>query len=208
MRKSNLKRIILASLVPLALLLAGCVSDGGGSDTETLTGLLRTADGQPAANAKVKLIPTAYDPSKPEPGLIRTVYTDAKGAYRFDRSPAAGSFNLLAVGASSDAAAFEAGLPADSVPATLTLSKARVVFLSLHNETYATADSGKAWFPGTDVFIRCEGVTATKLETVPRGMDNMVIESRAGWRHDYRITNPADSLAIHADRNQVRCDAY
>lgn len=208
MCKSNLLRIILVGLVPLALLPAGCISDGGGSDTETLTGVLRTAEGQPAANARVKLIPAAYDPSKPEPGLIRTAYTDAKGAYRFEKAPAAGAFNLLAVAATPGAAAFEEGLAADSVPDTLTLSKARVVFLSLHNETYATADSGKAWFPGTDVFVRCEGVTATKLETVPRGMDKMVIESRAGWRHDYQITNPADSLAIHADRNQVRCDAY
>ena len=208
MRKPFPMRIILAALVLLALSLLGCVADGGGSDTETLTGLLLTAEGKPAVNAQVKLIPATYDPSKPQPGLVRSVRTDAKGAYRFPKAPAAGTFNLLAVGATPDAAVFEQGLAADSVPDTLSLAKARVFYISLHGDTYAEADSGKAWFPGTDVFIRCEGVAPTKVESVARGMDEMILESRAGWRHDYEVTNPADTLAIRANRLEVRCDAY
>lgn len=200
MRK-NLPVFLLATL-----LFSGCLSDHGGSDTETLLPVLLTADGRPAAGVQVKLVPEDYDPSRPTPSAIRSALTDAKGRYAFPAG-IAGAYNLLAAGA-GDQALFLAGVAADSLPDTLSLDRARVLFVSLHGDGYTRADSGKAWFPGSDLFVRCDGDTATKLEKVPRGLDGMVIESRAGWRHEYEITNPGDSLVIKADRFGVQCDPY
>lgn len=194
--------------VPLlaALLLLGCLSDHGGSDTETLLPVLLAADGAPAAGARVRLVPADYDPSQPRPASIRTATADAQGRYAFP-SGLTGAYNLIASG-DGDEAVFLAGVAASSLPDTLSLETARVVFVSLHGDGYTQADSGKAWFPGSDIFVRCEVDTATKLERLPRGLDGMVIESRAGWRHEYQITNPADSLVIKADRFGVQCNPY
>lgn len=200
-------RIAIAGVAGLLLASgSGCLFSGGGSDTETLTGVLLSPDGRPAANARLRLVPATYDPSRPAPGLIREAETDAEGRYAFPKAPFAGAFNLLA--AAGEHALYRGGLAADSVPDTASLSPARVLFISLHGEIYQTADSGQAWFPGTDVIVECEGIAATRLPSVPRGMNAMVIESRAGWRHEYTITLPDDSLSIRADSNGVTGAPY
>jgi hypothetical protein len=187
---------------------SGCVfsGGGGGSDTETLTGVLLSPDGRPAANARVRLVPATYDPSRPAPGLIREAETDAAGRYTFPKAPSAGSYNLIA--AVGELGLFRGDLAAGTLPDTSSLSPARVLIISLHGGIYQPADSGRAWFPGTDVIVQCDGVTATRLPAVPRGMNAMVIESRAGWRHEYTITLPNDSLAIRADSNGVTSVPY
>ena len=66
----TLPKILLAAS---GLLIAACifeedkVSRGGGSDTETLTGIVATPGGLPSARTGVKLIPAGYDPSHPDP---------------------------------------------------------------------------------------------------------------------------------------------
>lgn len=215
MRKHDFPRFA-ARLAALSLLAfaSGCLfndgngSNHGGSDTETLTGVLLSPDGLPAANARVRLVPATYDPSRPAPEIIREAKTDAEGRYAFPKAPSPGSYNLIAAGGEPGQALYRGGLPADSLPDTLSLAKARVFFISLHGTAYQTADSGKAWFPGTDVIVHCDGDTATPLPDVPRGMDAMVIESRAGWRHEFTITRPDDTLAIRADRNGVTAEPY
>ena len=200
-------RSLLLAVIPVALLL-GCLTQGGGSDTETLTGRLLAPDGLPAAGVEVTLVPTAYDPSRPEPGQVRTATTDAQGSYSF-QSAATGTYNLVVreapgtYGYPGGASVFAGGLAADSVPVSLTLAKARVFYISLHDDAYTPADSGTAWFPGTDILVRCEGVTATKVESLPAGLDNLVLQSLAGWRHDIRVTQPGDSLNISANRQGV-----
>jgi hypothetical protein len=203
-------RRIQVLLVLLLLCLAGCLSDGGGSDTETLTGLVRLSDGSPAAGAEVKLIPAEYNPSQPLPVTLRTARTDAQGRYRLAHTDAGAgaTFNLIATSPGVGQALYLGGLSKDSVPATLTLEKARTLFISLHGDTYQTSDSGKAWIPGTDYFVRCEVAQAGTMTLVPRGINDLVIESRAGWRHDYVVTNPGDSLVIKATRNEVLCQPY
>lgn len=203
----------LAAALLLAIfpaLFQGCMPEGGGSDTETLTGILRTADGIPAAGARVKLIPEWYDPSRPNPDHIRSTVTDAQGRYRLRVTPGVetGTFNLLAISADSSQGIFQSGLASNALPSALTMEESRVFFISLHGDSYTQADSGKAWFPGTDLFVRCDGDTATKLNSVPRGISDMVLESRAGWRHEYTVTNPGDSLLIRANRFEVQCLPY
>jgi 5-hydroxyisourate hydrolase-like protein (transthyretin family) len=202
----------LAPLLSLAALLAmgGCLNDGGGSDTETLTGLVRTADGNPAVGAEVKLIPVLYNPSEPQQSLIRKTVTDADGRYRFlaPTDSKTGRYNLIVAAAGVDQGAIVDSLSADSVPATLTLERSRVFFISLHGDTYQTSDSGKAWMPGTDFFVRCEAAVPGKMDKVPRGISDLVIVSKAGWRQDYRVTNPGDSLIIKATRLEVQCQPY
>lgn len=209
-RKSHLRRFAPCLVLILACLSGGCLKDGGGSDTETLTGLLHTADGKPAAGAQVKLVPSAYNPSLSAPSMIRSAFTDSKGRYRLPRmrKTGGGSYNLIAIADGIEEAAFVDSLWSDSVPAVLTLERSRVFFISLHGETYQTSDSGKAWFPGTDFFVRCEAAAGGKLDKVPKGISELVIESKAGWRQDYVVTNPQDSLVIRATRLEVQCQPY
>lgn len=189
-------------------LLLGCLTQGGGSDTETLTGRILSPDGLPAADVEVRLMPAAYDPSRPEPGRVRTARTDARGRYAVPMA-SAGTYNLViqaapgTYGYAGGAGAFVGGLPGDSVPDALTLAKARVFYISLHDDAYTPADSGTAWFPGTDILVRCDGVTATRVESLPAGLESLVLQSLAGWRHDYRVTLPGDSLDISATRQGV-----
>jgi hypothetical protein len=162
---------------------------------------------------KVKLVPAAYDPSLPAPAQVRVATTDAEGRYAFPKA-SGGVYNLLARGAagaygeSGGTGVYVRGLAADSLPAILSLAKARVFFISLHDDAYTQADSGRAWFPGTDLLVRCEGITATKVESLPAGLDSLVLQSRAGWRHDYRVTVPGDSLSIMANRQGVTAMPY
>lgn len=188
-----------------ALFIVGCFS-GGGSDTETLTGRILKPDGTPSAGTEVKLIPGDYDPAHPDSALIRSTRTDAAGRYSFLTAPVAGSYNLLASDSSdgpAGLAVFAPALTADSLPKTLSLAKARVFYITLHRIDYPIADSGKAYFPGTDILIRCQGVAATRLNGVPLGLDRIILESRAGWRHDYQVTVPGDSLNIKANQDSV-----
>jgi hypothetical protein len=201
-----------ASAIGFLLLGWGCVSDGGGSDTETFAPLVLRADGSPAADAEVKLVPADYNPSDSAPERILTVRTDVQGRFRIPEPPA-GNYNLLATAAagahgSSDEAGFAQGVAAGDLPDTLRLARARVLFISVHGDTYAAADSGKAWFPGTDLFVRCDGTGVSVLEGVPRTLGSMVIESRAGWRHEFELTTPGDSLVIWATRERVYSDPY
>ena len=202
------RRAMFVVLLVLGASLFGCLAQGGGSDTETLTGRILAPDGRPAAGVEVTLLPSAYDPSRPEPSQVRIATTDAQGGYAFPRA-AAGTYNLLvreppgAFGFAGGAGVFAEGLPADSLPATLTLAKARIFYISLHDDAYSPADSGTAWFPGTDILARCEGVTATRVESLPAGLDDLVLRSRAGWRHDVRVTQPGDSLDISANPQGV-----
>lgn len=199
---------LLAAAAPLALLL-GCLAGGGGSDTETLTGRLLAPDGRPAPGVEVTLVPEAYDPSRPDPERVRTAITDAEGRYAFPKA-AGGTYNLVAreapgaYGFPGGAGAFAGGLAGDSLPGALTLGKARVFYISLHDDAYTAADSGTAWFPGTDILVRCDGGTATPVGSLPAGLDSLVLESRAGWRHGIRVDQPGDSLDIAADRRGVR----
>ena len=206
--------VLLAALSLLASG-SGCLfsdSGHGGSDTETLTGVLLAPDGRPAANARVRLVPAAYDPVRPAPGHVREARTDAGGRYGFPKAPSDGRYNLIAADAQDDHALYRGGLPADTLPDTLRLSAAWVLYISLHGDVYQAADSGKAWFPGTDILVHCDGDAATRLPGVPRGMEAMVIESRAGWRHEFTRAQPGnsleDSLAIHADSNRVTIQPY
>lgn len=216
MRKPPSHRLASLLLAFAALLAAvameGCLADGG-SDTETLTGQLLGPDGSPAAGVRVKLVPAGYDPSRPAPERVRAATTDAEGRYALP-SAHGGSYNLLAAdaagsyGYSGGVGVYVRGLPGDSVPESLTLAKARVFLITLHGDDYAPADSGRAWFPGTDLLVRCDGVTATRVESLPAGLDSLVLESRAGWRHDYRVTVPGDSLDIRATRQGVTASPY
>lgn len=208
---SLLKAIPTASFIgPLLTcsLLLGCLAQGGGSDTETLTGRILDPGGQPAAGVEVTLVPAAYDPSRPEPNRLRIAVTDAQGRYQLPKA-AGGTYNLLvreasgAYGYAGGAGVFAAGLPADSLPASLTLAKARIFYISLHDDAYTAADSGTAWFPGTDILVRCDGTTATKVESLPAGLDSLVLRSLAGWRHDIRVSRSGDSLDIYATRQSV-----
>jgi hypothetical protein len=198
----------LAAAAAALLSLSGCMFQAvqGGSDTETFTGLLLTPEGKPAAGARVRLIPSDYDPTRPDSARIRVAVTDRRGRYTFPRTESAGSYNLLAAG-NKAGALFREALSPDSLPDTLRLDTARVIRLGMYEDSFYTYEPGQAWFPGTDILVRCEADSAMVMDLVPRNLNNLVLEGSHGWRHDYTIEIPGDSLSIQANRFEVKCDA-
>lgn len=176
--------------------------EGGGSDTETLTGLVSGTDGSPQAGIPVKLLPASYDPSHPVPALIRRALTDATGKFSFDKVDTALAWNVIAGDTARKAWALSGGLRPGH-PASLTLAEAKVLLVILHVSGYTTADSGIADFPGTDILTRCNGQSESAVDSVPAGALRFVVESRAGWKYDTTLAIAADTARVKADRNQI-----
>lgn len=180
----------------------GPFRQGGGSDTETLTGRVTGADGIPANGVPVKLLPAAYDPSHPDTSNIRRSVTDANGQYRFDSVDTHRLWNVIAGDKNRNAWALARDRkPGLSVP--LTLKTAQVFLVTLHVANYASSDSGIAFFPGTDILTRCDSRSVSAVDSVPAEALRFVVESRAGWRHDTTLTAALDTARIRADKNQI-----
>lgn len=175
---------------------------GGGSDTETLTGLVSASDGSPKPGIPVKLLPASYDPSHPEPARIRRVLTDAAGKFSFDKVDTALAWNVIAGDSASRSWALAQGLRPGPAAAPLTLSLGKVFLVSLHSATYGSKDSGIAYFPGTDILTRCNSGFISEVDSVPAGATRFVIESRAGWKYDTTLAVPRDTTRVSADRDR------
>jgi hypothetical protein len=194
-------------LAAAALLIAACIFEedkavkGGGSDTESLTGIVSTPDGFPAVAALVKLIPAAYDPSDPDPALIRRTVTDDSGRFRFEELDSTARYNLIAGKAGDKSWAFAGALKPGPGSRPLALGPAKVFLFSMHAEGYQTRDSGVAYFPGTDILAHCDGVTAAPVDSVPLGALRFVVASRAGWRQDTTLAAAADTTKVRASKS-------
>src|SRR4051812_42897538 len=97
----------------LALLAWSCVNSpsdpvakGGGSDTETLTGILSTSTGVAAARTLVKIMPSNYDPRHPDSTLMRKVMTDDSGKFTVAKLDSNLYYNVIAGKASEHAWAY------------------------------------------------------------------------------------------------------
>lgn len=190
-----------------ALALAACLftpdgktAQGGGSDTETLTGLVTAPGGVPAARVAVKLLPSDYDPSHPDTSRIRKGMTDANGNFRFDKLAKDRIWNVIAGDVGSKSWALARNLESGTGSQTLQLSPAKVFLFSLHSTDYQIADSGIAFFPGTDILARCGGVSASKVDSVPMGAVRFIVESRSGWKHDTTLASIPDTTRVLADK--------
>jgi hypothetical protein len=174
---------------------------GGGSDAETLTGLISSPMGQPSARTLVKLIPADYDPSHPDTARIRRAMTDDSGHFRFEKLEKGRAYNVIAGNAEEKSWVMSSGLTAGPERKALTLALAKVVLFSLHSDGYISRDSGVAYFPGTDIFTRCNGVTASVVDSVPFGALRFVVESRAGWKHELTVISLEDTTDVVAGKD-------
>lgn len=201
------------ALVPLAALcLAACLAsdpqrgsnpeEGGGSDTETLTGFVSGTDGSAKPGVAVKLLPSSYDPSHPDPTLIRRALTDSSGKFSFAKVDTTLSWNVIAGDSAGKSWALAQGLRPGPAAAPLTLSLGKVFLISLHAPSYETLDSGIAYFPGTDILTHCNGTAVSRVDSVPAGASRFVIESRAGWKYDTTVV-AADTARIEADKDRI-----
>lgn len=200
-------RICRPAILGLALILASCMPQGGGSDTETLTvslsGSVSLRSGAPAAGAVVKLVPSGYDPARPDAEPIRKILADSSGNFRFADLDSGATFNLIAGNPGEKAWAFAGKVKAGGSGTDLFLDPAKVFLISLHSKTYERADSGIAFFPGTDILARCDGISAAAIDSVPAGVLRLVVESRAGWKHDTTLVSVGDTAQVRADRNGI-----
>jgi hypothetical protein len=204
-------------LPALALAFAACLSSpetdtaapdrtvrGGGSDSETLTGMVATAAGAPAARALVKLFPADYDPSRPDGAQVRSMLTSDSGRFRFEKLDTARTYNLIAGNAGEKSWAYAAALKPGPASKLLALSLAKVFLFSVHADAYSPKDSGIAYFPGTDILTHCNGMTASQVDSVPSGLLRFIVESRAGWRKDTTLTAARDTTKVSASKNSLR----
>jgi hypothetical protein len=217
LRKKNRARPSFLIALFLPLFTAACVfladegdsptgvdiGPGGGSDTETLTGQVSSPDGLPAIGAMVKLIPAAYDPSLPDTTLIRRTVTNDSGVFRFEKLDSTATYNVIAGKAGEKSWGFAAALRPGPGRRPLALSLAKVFLFSMHSEGYLPADSGIAYFPGTDILAKCGGFTASRVDSVPLGALHFVVASRAGWLHDTTLTAAADTTKVSAGKTRM-----
>jgi hypothetical protein len=184
------------------------VKPGGASDTETLTaetlsGSVRDGSAAPAAHVALKLIPEDYDPRHPDTASIRRTISDDTGGFAFTKVDTTRTYNLIAGDAPAKKWALASGIRPDGTPRALSLSLAKVFLFSMHSETYSRADSGIAFFPGTDILAHCDGAKASKVDSVPAEALRFIVESRAGWQHDTTLAAAADTTRVSAGKSRL-----
>jgi hypothetical protein len=179
------------------------LSQGGGSDTETLTGAVSLENGSPAARTLVKLVPPDYDPSHPDTALIRKTMTDAAGNFRFEKLADGKYYNLIAGKPDERAWAFAESLKTGSGRRPLSLSMAKVFLITLEYPGYEGQDSGVAYFPGTDILARCSSLSVSRVDSIPKGVSRIVVESRAGWKRDTTFADVKDTSAVQATKDGI-----
>lgn len=193
---------------------AGPLSRGGGSDTETLTGLVATATGAPAARVAVKLLPSGYDPSRPDSAALRVVMTNDSGVFKFEKLDSAGRYNLIAGEAGARAWAFAESLRTGADRKQLALKPAKTFLISLPASGGAPYTGGTAYFPGTDILAHCTAAQVAVVDSVPPGVGHIVVESDAGWKKDSTFAvfaDPAtlaDTAEVKAAQDSMICTYY
>lgn len=177
---------------------------GGGSQTETLTGYAFSPTGERLPGIRVKLFPSGYDPSRPDTSALRQTVTDDSGRFAFTRLDTSAHYNLIAGQPALRLWAYAESLQTRPGDRPLTLGLASVVMVDLHTSTgYATRDSGIAYFPGTDILALCDGRTAARVDSIPSGLRNLVLRSRAGWQHQVAVPQNTDSVLVVANATDV-----
>ncbi len=176
---------------------------GGGSDTETLTGVITTDNQVAAARILVKLLPANYNPSLPDSTRILKTYTDSLGHFKFTKLDSNAFFNIIAGVPADHKWVYAESVQVSHRANSLALSMSKVVLISLEYAGYETRDSGLAYFPGTDILTRCNGVSASRVDSIPSGVRHIVVTSRAGWAHDSTLVALKDTTQIKADRNGI-----
>ncbi|MEO6095673.1 MAG: hypothetical protein ABIW76_08325, partial [Fibrobacteria bacterium] len=134
---------------------------------------------------------------------IRRAITDDTGGFVFRKVDTTRTYNLIAGDAPSKKWALASGIRPDGKPRILSLSLAKVFLFSMHAETYTLADSGIAFFPGTDILTHCNGAIASKVDSVPAGALRFIVESRAGWQHDTTLAAAADTTKVSAGKSRL-----
>lgn len=197
----------ISLLISACFLFSACLfQEGGGSDTETLTGSVSNPVGAPAARIRVKAIPEDYDPSHPDDSRIRRVLTDDAGRFHFKNLEKGQAYNVIAGDAFEKTWAYAKEVRSGGKTNPLILSQAKVFLFDLHAENYQRADSGIAYFPGTDILTRCDGVSFSTVDSVPSGALRFVVESLgAGWAHDTTLASASvsDTAKVLASRKGV-----
>jgi hypothetical protein len=200
-------RFFAACFFTACLFLSACVlQEGGGSDTETLTGSVADPGGAPAARTMVKLIPIDYDPSHPDDSRILRVLTDDAGRFKFGRLEKGKAYNVIAGNTLEKTWAYAKGVRPGTEDKALILARAKVFLFDLHAENYQRADSGIAYFPGTDILTRCDGISFSTVDSVPSGALRFVVESLgSGWVHDTTLVSASviDTAKVLATENGV-----
>jgi hypothetical protein len=93
--------VVLSAIIPLSLILHCMLNPIGGTDTgnPNIAGVLYNKDGSRAKNAKVRVIPSDYNPRNGSSALMRfdSTTTDDTGGYYFDSLPA-DTYNVFGSG--------------------------------------------------------------------------------------------------------------
>lgn len=203
------KNIIIVIFSVIGLQSCGRDLAGAGSETtNSLTGMVISANGTPAINAFVRLIPSSYDPvrNSPLPDSMTTI-TDNTGKYIF-HSIDTGTYNIFIQSQSANTRALLSDIHAvsDTIlarPATLEKTGA-VRVVSPEN----AGKPGYVYIPGTPLFTYLNnGKDFVILDSVPSGVLPEILYSSTGSQLSVSIRNnitvkPADTT-VAANRAWV-----
>ncbi len=186
--------------------------DGGGSDAETITGIVTLPSGKAAALTEVKLIPSDYDPSQPGINLITKTISDSNGNFSFKAFDKNKEYNIIVKKLNLDGgghylSAQQMKIKGSNNGKTLfkiQLATSKVFLFSMHGDVYAPADSGIAYFPGTDILTHCNGIDESPIDSVPAGALRFKIVSRAGWQYDTTLTSVFDTTRVSASKSSIK----
>ena len=176
---------------------------GAGSETTNcLTGVIAQADGNPAPNTVVRLVPASYNVVKDStlPALL-TDTTNARGEYRFTHLDP-GAYTVQAIGLADRARTiiFNVHYAGDSAVAPLgTLLAPGIIKVMLPDSVDKTA--GYLFVPGTTFFVFLNGTGFVVLDSVPAGTVPVIyyaaITSAAEKVIRYNVPVPtADTVVI------------
>jgi hypothetical protein len=161
-----------AALIAMAWRCTSLNQYAGGGGTETVVGMIVNADGSPAAQTTVELLPSDYNPETPGSlGYDVKAMTDNSGIYTI-KDVAAGEYTLQAVQLSKRTRALKTGITVakDNSPAPVdTLHTPGTVVVALPGGI----DPAKAYvyIPGTSIAVFSdESGDPVTLDSVPVGI--------------------------------------
>jgi len=159
----------------------------GGVDTETgIRGIIQGQDGMFSKQALVLLVPQTYVPYiQNNDSLVKTAYTDSLGYFRFEDADSNTVYNIQA-NLGDRAVFYQSVSDNDSLTLILRPTNTLAINLAYVDYPYQTADSTRAYFPGTTIFIRCE--TYSLINNIPVGVNQLTLNNENNEKGERAIS--------------------
>ncbi len=204
--KKSLKGSIMLWLI-FSLFFTQCVLLGG-SDTETankndentIMGIVYNESGEIAPGAWISIMPSDFVPNETNRFQFQ-IQSDSMGEYKFEGLDVDQSYNIAASLNQSNLVALEKNIVPSKDAYNINLNKPLRLEITLEYVDYAyeKLDSTHTYFPGTNIWARCDSFTV--IDSLPSGAASMVFNNSKEERALFLIPNQKESFGpvVNAD---------